>query len=75
LAIIREFLGNASNYPETAVAQIGEQVKHFVRLCQFGFRLNAALIEKEPSLAPLHEEMSKAFKVLYAEAAKYIELK
>ena len=74
LAIIREFLGNASKYPEAEVAKIAEQVRGFVRRCKFGFALNATLIEKEPSLAPLHEEMSKAFKVLVAEAAKHIEI-
>lgn len=75
LAIIREFLGNAANYPENEVKKIGEQVKAFIRLCQFGLRLNATLIEKEPAMAPLHEEMSKAFKTLNAEAAKHLELK
>lgn len=74
LAIIREFLGNAANYTEAEVAKVAEQVRGFVRRCKFGFALNATLIEKEPSLAPLHEEMSKAFKVLVAEAQKHIEL-
>jgi len=74
LAIIREFLGNSANYPEAEVTKIAEQVRGFVRRCRFGFALNATLIEKEPSLAPLHEEMSKAFKILVAEAQKHIEL-
>lgn len=74
LAIIREFLGNSANYPEQEVARIGEQVRGFVRRCKFGFALNASLIAKEPSLAPLHEEMTKAFNVLQTEAAKHIDL-
>lgn len=74
LAIIREFLGHAEKYPEAEVARVAEQIRGFVRRCKFGFALNATLIAKEPSLAPLHEEMSKAFQVLTAEASKYIEL-
>ncbi|XP_049848875.1 dedicator of cytokinesis protein 9-like [Schistocerca gregaria] len=74
LAIIKEFLGNASKYPSSVIEKLGVHVKTFVRLCQFGIRLNATLIETKPELAPLHNEIVKAFAVLRDEAAKYLDV-
>lgn len=64
LAIIKEFIGNGSKYPEEDVRKLKEVVNTFIRLCQFGMRLTAQLILTEKSLEPLHKEITKALNAL-----------
>lgn len=75
MAIVKTFLADESQYPIDKMRLLKEQLKMFMRLCQFGLRLNAKLIEQQTDLKELHFAISTAFQSLSDEVSKYIDLK